>query len=208
MRMRDSSADSAAREHPSSARSGCGPQRGPVNLLDLQRLAGNTATTYAVQAASAPPVQRKKSPEERGQKNKRVTFAQREIPPLAALVPAKLTKHVFDALPMDKPFSKDDPQGLHAYQDDGSLPPGVVVEGHTGSPTKVHALRWRWDTSTKQKAAPGSTMFPAWMPRLHVLALISLRLGNKTPHVSAVETYIKRGAEISLEKSGDTVYPV
>ncbi|MCZ0978400.1 hypothetical protein O1L60_01635 [Streptomyces diastatochromogenes] len=74
-------------------------------------------------------------------------------------------------------------------------------------------------------------MFPEWMPRDHVRALIALKYfrpgatngalnlevnnsrnvrAEETRPLSAadVEAYILRGHSIDLHKSGDTVYPV
>ncbi|WP_424103106.1 hypothetical protein [Moorena producens] len=58
-------------------------------------------------------------------------------------------------------------------------------------------------------------MFPQWMPPTHVRTLIALRFpGTRKEQVEdnlifkqATETYIQKGLNINLKKSGDTVYP-
>lgn len=184
----------------------------PAAVLQLQRTVGNREVGRLLQ--------RVKSEEERAAKQRRVAGAAVEIPRLAAKMKPALRKHLFDAKPFDADVDPADPQGLHAYTG-GRLPGFVVTQGAglgvEGSTTRVHKLTWRHRDGAKTKM---STMFPDWMSASHVAALCALRYPTDSKVVSedveltelavpksALETHILHGQEITLAKSGDTVYP-
>jgi hypothetical protein len=206
--------------------------RGPLTaggVMRLQRAVGNRAVGRLLggqlqsQSASAPLIQRVKTEKERGDKHKRIANANATIEFLRdegdkKLLKTSLDKHVFEARPVNggEP-DKDHPSGLHAYSDtEGGLHGGITGAVTKGSNTKVHELEWHWPGKAATKK---STMFPKWMPKDHVRALIALKFAATRAKALTEEeegelskadtrTYIQRGLDITIEKSGDTVYPV
>lgn len=164
-----------------------------------------------------PALQRVKTPEERAKKQRRVAGAQVVIGELKDKLKGGLKSHLFDATPVGGGApDKDDPTGLHAYKN-GKLPGFVSVQSTEGSTSKVHQITWKNKQGSGTKA---STMFPSWMPAEHVSTLIALRFPEDTGIVSEkieltelavpkedVKTYIQHGLDITIAKSGDTVYP-
>jgi hypothetical protein len=187
----------------------------------LQRSVGNRAVARMVQ--------RTKSEEQRGRHQRRTTMGAAAVQQLAALVKRELKAHIFQGAPMTGQVDRQRPQGLHAYTTH-QLPTTVETVGPPiGNTTKVHIVNWRY--AGERTNPKSSTMFPQWMSADEVSALIALdypgtmtqRVGvealpvNSTKNVTTGETrpitkedireHIVRGADISLEKSGDTVYP-
>lgn len=166
---------------------------------------------------SPPALQRVKTPEERAKKQRRVAGAQVVIGELKDKLKGGLKSHVFDATPVGGGApDKNDPTGLHAYKN-GKLPSFVSVQSTEGSTSKVHQITWKNKQGSGTKA---STMFPDWMPADHVSTLIALQFPEDTNVVSEkieltelavpkadVKTYIQHGLDITIAKSGDTVYP-
>ncbi len=168
-------------------------------------------------SVAAPALQRVKTPEERAKKQRRVAGAQVVIGELKDKLKGGLKSHIFDATPVGGGApDKNDPTGLHAYKN-GKLPDFVSVQATEGSTSKVHQITWKHKQGSGTKA---STMFPSWMPADHVATLIALRFPEDTGVVSEkieltelavpkedVKTYIQHGMDITIAKSGDTVYP-
>lgn len=198
-------------------RTGAGPLAGAAAL---QRSVGNRAVAHMVQRA--------KSEEQRGRHQRRTTMGAAAVQQLAALVKRELKAHIFQGAPMTGQVDRRRPQGLHAYTNH-LLPTGIEEVRTTGNTTKVHVLEWCY--AGERTNSKSSTMFPQWMSEDEVSALIALdypgtmtrRVGvdalpvNTSKNVTSGETrqitkedireHIVRGADISLEKSGDTVYP-
>lgn len=218
------------------------------NVLALQRAVGNAAVSRLVEAerhshgpscghaapaatadvsrspAAAAPVQRAKTEDERGAHLRRIEMAETAATQLAARIHGTtLADHIFAGRPMSGGLDRNAPQGLHAYTDK-KLPSGIqeVQADRIGNQDKVHVITWKYEG---RDATKRSTMFPRWMTRDHVLALIALQRGgnvqelpvnasknvrtSETKPVSAheIRTHILRGVEINLQVVGDTVYP-
>lgn len=212
------------------------------NVLALQRAIGNAAVSRLVDAeqhahgpdrghsaaaaatpAAAAPVQRVKTEEERGSHLRRIEMAETAAGQLAAGVNAALADHLFEGHPITGGVDRNAPQGLHAYSANGSLPDGIETVGTgAGNKDKVHVITWKY---RQAQATKRSTMFPRWMPRNHVLALVALRQGadvrelpvNKSKNVRSgetkpvsaqeIRTHVLRGVEINLQMVSETVYP-
>ncbi|MGH2461062.1 MAG: hypothetical protein ACRDIY_19565 [Chloroflexota bacterium] len=194
-------------------------RQGGLGNQAIQRLLADAPRKPVAEGArpSPPALQRVKSPEERAKKQRRVAGALVVIGELKDNLKGGLKSHVFDATPVGGGApDKDDPTGLHAYKN-GKLPGFVSVQATEGSTSKVHQITWKNKDGDKTKA---STMFPTWMPAEHVCTLIALRFPEDTGVVAQkidltelaapkedVKTYIQHGMDITIAKSGDTVYP-
>ncbi|WP_194894790.1 hypothetical protein [Catenulispora pinisilvae] len=193
--------------------------RGPAAAAPVQR-----ARAAAAPPAAATPVQRAKTEDERGAHLRRIEMAETAATQLAARIHGTtLADHIFAGRPMSGGLDRNAPQGLHAYTDK-KLPSGIqeVQADRIGNQDKVHVITWKYEG---RDATKRSTMFPRWMTRDHVLALIALQRGgnvqelpvnasknvrtSETKPVSAheIRTHILRGVEINLQVVGDTVYP-
>lgn len=155
-----------------------------------------------------------KTDEERADKHQRIALAKTEI--AGKSIPSKLEKHLFEGHPNEGAFNVNKPTGLHAYTNEGFPTKEYEVdEGRgkkkkettgivptvSGNPNKIHTLDWKWDKSTTGELK-ASTMFPQKMPKEHVIALIAGGLSTTT------NEYIKHGMKFSVEKKGDTAYPI
>ncbi|TAM21796.1 MAG: hypothetical protein EPN68_11750 [Rhodanobacter sp.] len=159
------------------------------------------------------PAQRKKDEEQRGEKHSRVQHAKATIAKLGGSLKPGLYGHIFDARPVGGgDLDPAAPSGLHAYTH-GALPGTVVAVGRQGSAGGIHSLRWR---AAGGGATKDSTMFPTWMPAVHVCTLIALKYpaarGSDVEgplYAEDTKTYIQHGQDIysRITKSGDTVYP-
>lgn len=186
---------------------------GPRDVLALQRLIGNAAAARLACDEPAPTVQRKKSEQEKADKQRRVALATTAIASIDKKVTSKIKAHVFQGKPFDKEINKADPKGLHAYTD-GALPPGMELRSVEGSAGRVHSITWRYTGNDVEKR---STMFPVWMPASHVNALLALDYPTEVTGAdltaaekkakSHVHTYASRGQTIKIGKSGETIYP-
>jgi hypothetical protein len=168
------------------------------------------------EAPGAASLQRVKSEEERGAKHRRKAKAPEAIRSLKTKLKPKLSDHLFDGMPITGSLDKEDPSGLHAYTG-GSLP-GITEVDTVGSTGRIHGLEWKFDGATATKR---SSMFPSWMGKNEASALVVLNYAEDKKVVSEkvdttklpitkseIETYICRGLDITIGKSGDTVYPV
>lgn len=200
----------------------------------IQRLLDRSATTddrgaEAVESAASDSgtatIQRKKTPEERAEKHRRIAKSSDAITTLDGKLDAGFRGHLFDAKPVSggAPDPKS-PTGLHAYRG-GGLPGFVQVTATQGSVGQVHGITWQdrnWKPAKPTDTAPtkASTMFPSWMPESHVAALIALKYPGDTKILSEkvdlltlgvgpeeIQTHILHGQSIKLTKKGETVYP-
>lgn len=160
-------------------------------------------------------LQRVKTEEERAAEQRSKARAQKTIEALGNNLKENLNKHIFEALPAEGgQADHNDPSGLHAYTNK-KLPNTITKVGDTqGTASKVHSLTWRWNDSEVTKV---STMFPTWMPETHVRTLIALEYPNTRDKAVGndvklwpedTKAFIKQGHTITLNKSGNTVYPV
>lgn len=194
----------------------------PGDIRQLQKTMGNEAVCRMFKSPASPGVisteknpdgagitsapgvaQLAKDEAARGKKHRRVTIAKAKITELSGQISPALEKHVFEGKPFDKPVDKDDPQGVHAYIGE-ELPASVEPVRTEGSPGKVHTIYWQYKGHPIESPKE-STMFPKWMPKDHVKALIVLKLNNTSD--SNVKTYVSHGQDIEVVKSGNTVYP-
>lgn len=153
-----------------------------------------------------------KTDEERAEKHQRIALAKAEI--AGKSIPSKLEKHLFEGHPNAGNFDVNSPTGLHAYTNKGFPPKQYTTgEGRTkktettnvthevsGNENKIHTIDWKWDKATSEDTK-SSTMFPKWMPKNHVIALVAGGLTSKT------NEYIKHGLNFNIESKGDTSYP-
>jgi|GEM_PF-6686092 len=184
-----------------------------TNSSTAKYAGSNQASQQTILKAFKAGTMQLKTDEERADKHQRIALAKTEI--AGKSIPGKLEKHLFEGHPNDGTFNVNKPTGLHAYTDEDfptkeyEVEEGrkkkkettSVVPAVSGNPNKIHTLDWKWDKSTTGELK-SSTMFPQKMPKEHVTALIAGGLSTTT------NEYIKHGMKFSVEKKGDTAYPV